>query len=345
MKNGILSASLACVIFIASQADASAGSLYGNPYSGLFVQAEQAPEKKQIDGKETGEQGAGETKKKIVRYSILIGVPVLVYSFALGSWGWADRRSWKWGHEGFFGHGTYEGGLDKTCHMYSQYFTMRAAYTVFNYTENGAPIKWVYAIGFTSLLGLSIEFGDAYSGQNGFAWEDLVANAVGITIGSLLEKYPKADAFVSLSAEYFPTEYFRKRPQHLMMFPDDYSGWSIMANFKLAGFREIGLEIPDFMRYIMLDLGYFCRGYTKYDRRTAAEGLRYPTKSQNWFFGVSINMMEVVKDFFEDKNSFACRAAQQPFKYIHIPAGYKFKYAIRKSIGHPKVRWNNPMNK
>jgi hypothetical protein len=43
---------------------------------------------------------------------------------------------------------------------------------------------------------------------------------------------------------------------------------------------------------------------------------------------VSVNMMEVVKDFFTDKESFACRALQQPFKYYHVPVGVRHSFVV-----------------
>jgi len=276
-------------------------------------------------------QGAGkdDIKKDIIRYSFLMGVPALTYFFAIYAWSWGDRSHWLWAHEGYFGEQTYQGGEDKFAHAFSHYLVMRAACNIFDYTENGHPRKWLYAGGLTLVLGLSIEVGDAYSGENGFSFEDITANMVGITLGYLLEKYPLADKFVGYSATYIPTRYYRDHPNMLWKFPDDYSGWKFMLNFKLAGFEYLGIKLPDFLRYVMLDVGFYARNYTKYDNHGLGEDKSLWRETRRyWFVGASVNMMEVVNSCFDRKASFWNSALQQPFKYYHVPAGYSIDTRI-----------------
>ncbi len=262
-------------------------------------------------------------RKKIIRYSTSIGIPALTYFFAIAAWGWGDRDSWKWADERWFQEDTYQGGFDKTAHVFSHYLVMRASYNIFNYTENGESSKWFYSIGLTSLIGLGIEVGDSHAGENGFCYQDLIADAVGITLGALLEAYPVADKFIGYSAEYIPTQYFRDRPGEMWLFPDDYSGWKFMLNFKLAGFEYIGIKIPDFLRFVMIDVGFYARGYSKYDNHyREMESKRY------WFIGVSVNMMEIINQMFDRKPSLENSALQQPFKYYHLPIGYKYDTRI-----------------
>jgi hypothetical protein len=104
---------------------------------------------------------------------------------------------------------------------------------------------------------------------------------LGIGIASLLELFPEVDAFVSLSAQYIPTKYFRKHPQRLKWLMDDYSGWRFMANIKLAGFRYIGINVPEFMRYIQFDIGYYTTGFTKYDYRCGGCSGHSPSTAGN----------------------------------------------------------------
>ncbi len=263
------------------------------------------------------------TRKEVIRYSFLVGLPAVTYFFAIYAWNWGDRNHWLWAHEGYFGERTYQGGEDKFAHAYSHYLVMRTACNIFDYTENGSPRKWFYAGGLTLALGLSIEVGDAYSGENGFSFEDITANLAGITLGYLLEKYPKADKFVGYSATYFPSKYYRDHPGMLWKFPDDYSGLKFMLNFKLAGFEYVGFDIPDFLRYVMIDLGYYCRNYTKYDNNGLGEDKSlWKETSRYWFIGLSVNLMEVVNSCFDRKPSMWNSALQQPFKYYHVPLGY-----------------------
>jgi len=283
-------------------------------------------------GNEVNKHEQEAIKKKAIRYSILFGVPVNTYVVSLLTWDWGKTTHFRLSHEGWFGQNTYSGGADKAAHLFSFYTIMRILYNIYDYTEDGAPVKWAYSAGLSSFMALGIEIGDGFcKNQNGFSIGDLTMGFIGIGIASILELFPAVDAFVSLSAEYYPTKYFRKHPQRLMWFLDDYSGWKFMANIKLAGLRYVGVNIPDFMRYIMFDVGYYTRNFTKYDYRYAEVGRyiegRYREKREI-FIGVSVNMMEVVKDFFTDKESFACRALQQPFKYYHVPVGARHSFVV-----------------
>jgi hypothetical protein len=271
-------------------------------------------------------------KKKSIRYSILFGVPINTYVVSLLTWDWGKTTRFRLSHEGWFAQNTYAGGADKAAHLFSFYTIMRILYNIYDYTEDGAPVKWAYSAGLSAFMALGIEIGDGFcKNQNGFSIGDLTMGFIGIGMASLLERFPQVDAFMSLSAEYYPTKYFRKYPQRLKWFLDDYSGWKFMVNIKLAGFRYVGVNIPDFMRYIMFDVGYYTRNFTKYDYRYGEIGRfiegRYREKREV-FIGVSVNMMEVVKDFFTDKESFACRALQQPFKYYHVPVGARYSFVV-----------------
>jgi len=276
-----------------------------------------------------------EVKRDALRYIYSVGFPGLTFAYAFSSWGWGKRDYWKWSHEGFFEHNTHYGGFDKIGHLFTHYSAMRLSCSVFNYTERGSNIRFLYGALLTFLMGLSIEIGDAYSGY-GFAYHDIIFDSAGILIGGLLEAFPKVDAFISLSIEYWPSAFFRKHPQKLLLLFDDFGGMIVMANIKLAGFKEVGLDIPNFMRYIMIDVGYGVKGYTSYDRRVAWDNYHLPMKSQNFYIGISINFMEIVKDFFKDRDSFACRATQQVFKYYHIPAGYKHRFNLKGSLNEPR---------
>ncbi len=288
-----------------------------------------------VKSKTTAETTNDDAKRDALRYTYSIGFPGAVFAYAFSSWGWANRGYWKWSHEGFFEHNTHYGGYDKIGHMFTHYSAMRLSCSVFNYTERGSNFRFLYGALLTLLMGLSIEIGDAYSGY-GFAYHDIIFDSAGILIGGLLEAFPKVDAFVSLSIEYWPSAFFRKHPGKILLMPDDFGGMIVMANIKLAGFREVGVNIPNFMRYIMLDIGYGVKGYTSYDRRVAWEHYRLPVKSQNLYVGISINFVEVIKDFFKDQQSLACRATQQVFKYYHIPAGYKHRFNLNESVAMPR---------
>ncbi|MBN2161167.1 MAG: DUF2279 domain-containing protein [Spirochaetes bacterium] len=291
---------------------------------------------------ENNNTGDDDTRRAIVRYAYSVGLPALVFAYGFSTWGWAKRDYWLWSDEGYFSHGTRYGGADKLGHLFSHYCAMRMSCAVFNYTEKGSNIRFLYGSLLTMAVGLAIEIGDAYSGY-GFCYQDLIFDAIGMCIGGLLSAFPKVDAFVSLSIQYWPSRFFRKYPEKLTLLPEDYSGMQVMANIKLAGFRAVGVNIPNFMRYIMIDIGYGTRGYTSYDRRFAWENFSIPFKSQDIYVGISINMMEVVKDFFKDPGNLACRATQQVFKYYHIPAGYQHRFILKENINRAHKEMNPPL--
>jgi hypothetical protein len=270
-------------------------------------------------------------KKAWIRYTILLGAPVNTYVVALFTWSWGSTTKFRLSHEGWFRQNTYAGGADKIAHFFSHYLLMRALYNIYDYTEDGAPSKWAYSVGLTALLSIGIELGDGFcKKQDGFSAGDLTMGLLGIGIASLLELFPAADAFLGISAEYYPTKYFRRHPQRLMWFMDDYSGWRFMANIKLAGFRYVGVSVPDFMRYIMFDVGYHTHDYTRFDYRYAEIGRAFGGRfmKREVFIGVSVNLAEFIRDLFTDKESLECRALQQPFKYYHVPLGARHSFRL-----------------
>jgi hypothetical protein len=269
--------------------------------------------------------------KKSIRWSVLAVVPVNMFTVSALVWDWGRTTKFRFGNEGWFGRNTYAGGSDKMAHLYAHYLIMRVLYNVYDFTEDGGPLKWAFSAGITGGIALGIEIGDGFcKNQNGFSYADLTMGFLGLGIAALLEQFPAVDSFVSLSVGYIPTKYFRKHPQRLMWLTDDYSGWKFMANIKLAGFRYLGLPMPEFLKYIQFDVGYYSTGFTKYDYNWAEieRAFNRKGKERNVYIGISLNFVEVVKDFFKDTNSLACRAVQQPVKYYHIPLGIDQRFKL-----------------
>ena len=222
----------------------------------------------------------------------------------------------------FFGENTNAGGADKTGHAFSHYVAFRALHAYYNWSENGKSTKWFYSIPTATLLGLLIEVGDAYSSEYGFSYEDLVADMTGIGLGILLEYSPTLDSLIGYSWQYWPTDrYFDKFHSKPLNMTTDYNGAKFVLNFRLAGLQNLGLKLPNFLRYIQFDFGYFTRNY-----RSGDETDEGPYRSL--YYGISLNFMEVVKDFFDNPESRTCKILQVPFKYYHIPAGYSGDYKI-----------------
>ena len=268
---------------------------------------------------------SGSDYKRYLTYGTVITSFALTYYYGAEAWGWGEN-DFKFGNEGWFGQETDSGGIDKVGHMWIHYALQRGFNNLFEWTlgnENEALLLSSFTAGG---IGLAIELGDGTSSAWGFAYQDLIADWTGVALGALLEAYPKADAFIGFTWEYWPTETFLEESEgrkkaHVT---SDYSGHKYMINFKLAGFTNLGWDMPEFLRYVSLDFGYYTRGYTDYEKLGAE-------KTRTLYTGISLNMMEVVKDFFEPENreSRLCKGLQQPFKYLHVPIGYNIEKTLR----------------
>jgi len=73
----------------------------------------------------------------------------------------------------------------------------------------------------------------------------------------------------------------------------------------------------------MFDAGYYTKNFTKYDNYIGKTD-----KKRHWVYGISINLSEVVSDFYSNKKSTLCRLSKQPFNYYHIPIGYSHNSVI-----------------
>jgi hypothetical protein len=328
MRVAMTGAVLCLLLGAAPAARAGSAGLYAP--AGLWPFAAPAPESSAPPGKTPEQKKADDARRLaearlITRYAVVVGVPLTTYLVAWLSWDWGDvRAQWKWANEGWFGRNTYSGGADKLGHVFSHYVMFRAMYAIFNFTEEGRYTRWIYSVILPSMLALGIELGDAFSSaQNGFAYEDLLCGLTGIGIGVIMEKFPVVDSFFAISVEYFPSKYMRKNMDQILKFIDDYSGWKFMINFKLSGFRDMGYRMPHFLRYVMLDFGYYTRGFTDYDRQVGDT-----SRPRNLFIGFSVNMAEVVDDLFPDKYKKVARYLKQPFNYVHIPLGYHYSFEL-----------------
>lgn len=253
---------------------------------------------------------------------VFIGVPIGTLVYGMATWNWGEEDGFHVRHEGFFGQNTANGGADKVGHAFSHYIAFRILHNYYDWSENGKNTKWFYSITTAASLGLLIEVGDAYTSEYGFSYEDLISDLTGISLGILLEYSPTLDSLIGYSWQYWPTSrYYGKNGEKPLNFTTDYNGSKFVLNFRLAGLQNFGLKLPNFLRYIQLDFGYFSRNYRSGD--VTDEG---PYRSL--YYGISLNFMEVVKDFFDNPESRTSRILQQPFKYYHIPAGYHQDYKI-----------------
>jgi len=311
-KHIIQCAALILLVFITFSVFAQQNSISSSP------SADTSDNNIQISN-EPFTEGNSPTTPTLVMF---IALPTFTLLYGVSTWDWGNQKSFHVNHEGFFGENTNAGGADKTGHAFSHYVAFRALHAYYDWSENGKSTKWFYSIVTASSLGLLIEVGDAYSSEYGFSYEDLVADMTGIGLGILLEYSPTLDSLIGYSWQYWPTDsYFDKFHSKPLNMTTDYNGAKFVLNFRLAGLQNLGLKLPNFLRYIQFDFGYFTRNY-----RSGDETDEGPYRSL--YYGISLNFMEVVKDFFDNPESRTCKILQVPFKYYHIPAGYSGDYKI-----------------
>jgi hypothetical protein len=257
-------------------------------------------------------------------------IPPLTLAFGMKVWDWGESHEPRIGNEGWFGQDTSFGGADKAGHLYAHYVVERMLFTVYDHLDSRPNEALIFSTTMSCIVGLMIELGDMYTSQYGFSFEDLIADYVGVFAGALLDYSPIADSFFGLTVTYVPTDAYLKNERgwlRAFQWVNDYSGFTYLMHLKLAGFKNIGIDIPEFLRYIQLDAGYYTRGMSAYDQienRTRDDDRRY------LYCGISINFAEIVKDFYDDDRSVACRVSQIPFRYYTIPSGPNYS----KELAH-----------
>lgn len=261
------------------------------------------------------------TLKDITRWTFLGGTFPVVFAFGIKSWDWGSRHDPYSRNEDWFGENTSFGGADKTGHMLAHYVIQRGMYSLFDWTENGGNMKWPYSIGLTMGTGLFIEIGDAYTSQYGFSKEDLIIDYVGILCGAILDYSPMLDGFIGFSMQYVPSDGYRggfndgDRFKNSLDIVNDYSGNQYMMNFKVAGFRNLGFDVPLVLRLISIDLGFYTKGYTHFD-----EGKYYKEKERDVFVGISINSSQLIDEIWpDDHRGLAYKIPYTFFQYYHVP--------------------------
>ncbi len=256
-------------------------------------------------------------QRRLLRYSIMVGAPMVTFIYGTEAWDWGETSTFRWGRERWFQQDTDSGGADKLGHFFAHYLISRGLYRVFYHIEECETRRLLYPAITAGIIGTLIEIGDGFTGRYGFSWEDWVANNVGIGLAYALDRYPRLDRFIGVSGFYWPSDGFRehrdKHDKNYLNFVADYTGWKFAFNFRLAGFRDTRVELPEFMHYLQLDLGYYTRNYTVYDQYYEKPETRH------LFGGISVNFSEVTRQVLPRNR--ATRLLPGVFRYYYVPVG------------------------
>lgn len=230
--------------------------------------------------------------KAIWTTAMSLAIPTGVLVQGVMSWDWGkDKKKFGFGTEGFFDPTSYSGGADKTGHMMSHYIQKRFYTWLFYNLGHDLKSSQMFGILGAGLTGLMIEIGDGISRYK-FSWEDILMDTIGITIGWVLDQYPKIDELIGLRWEWFPSEnYLDKRQKDKFDFMSDYDGQKFYLSLKAKGIP--GLREKWYTRYLTADVGFFTRGY-KPDH-TAGE-MRNQNNSQWFSYGLGLNLGALIND-------------------------------------------------
>ncbi len=189
-------------------------------------------------------------------------------------------------NEGGFGRETYTGGVDKLSHAYTFYIGTRLlgdALQWGGYSRNEALVTSIIA---NAATGYVIELFDGYSKKTyGFSREDLVANAVGILMGSAVILYPDLDRKFSYRMRYVP-----KGAGGSANFIDSYEGQTYFLTARLSGFMDLAPHNP--LRYLELVFGYQGTGFKP---RVGVPGIDYARHERRTYYGIGLNVEEIFR--------------------------------------------------
>ncbi|MCC7068286.1 MAG: DUF2279 domain-containing protein [Burkholderiales bacterium] len=189
-------------------------------------------------------------------------------------------------NEGWFGRETYAGGVDKLSHVYTFYIGTRVLADTLQW--GGASKGEALAISAAANAGTSylIELFDGYSKKTyGFSREDLVADAVGILMGSAVVLWPELDRKFAYRMRYVP-----KGAGGSANFIDSYEGQTYFLSARFAGFMNLSPKNP--LRYLELVFGY--RG-TGFKPRAGVPGVDYARHERRTYYGIGLNVEEILR--------------------------------------------------
>jgi hypothetical protein len=205
--------------------------------------------------------------------------------------------------EGWFDHGTPDGGSDKLGHAFLGYTLTGAfsyAYREWGFSDDEAFVRGAVN---SAMITTMIEIGDGFSKSQGFCWEDEVADMAGIGIGYLRYRVPGVREKVDFRIEWLPSPSFHEKWDPFT----DYSGQKNVVALKPSGFFHT--EEP-FWNAIEFQIGYYTRGYEGRDRDYFHSEKRYG------YVAIGLNMTYLVEKLSGHTTWGAFEYYQVPYTYL-----------------------------
>lgn len=234
-----------------------------------------------------GTTAVSDEEKNFRTRALVLGSLGGVLAYGKTTW-WKDGFT---GHfntvnEGWFGQNTYSGGADKIGHAYFTYAGTRLLSHAFEWAGNNHEdsVHLSAATLFGTLM--AVETIDGFSKRWRFSKEDTIMNVLGTGLGLLFEKNKRLDDLFDFRLHYWPSGDARRLNEISPV--NDYSGQTYLLVAKATGMPA--LRNHEVLRYFELAVGYGSRGYEP------NEGVPYPDRHRNLYFGISLNISEILKN-------------------------------------------------
>lgn len=221
----------------------------------------------------------------------------------IGIWGYLEwdyqSSDFNVADEGWFQKDAKYGGADKFGHFWSSYAISDAFTALYKNWGYSATKANTYAALSAWTVQAAMEIGDMTSESQGFSWEDMAMNTVGVLTSILMERYPNLDRKIDFRVQYELNE-----PVNGIF--DDYSNLSYSMVLKLDGFDSIE---STFLKYLELHAGYYSRGYGDND---------FDDDSRSVYLGFSFNFSRLFQDNDYKKTGKVLEYIQPPYSVAKV---------------------------
>ncbi|MHB9101143.1 MAG: DUF2279 domain-containing protein [Sulfuricella sp.] len=275
--------------------------------------AEEAAGSPSYPGEIGGITAVSDEERKFRTRALILGSLGGVLAYGKTTW-WKDGYT---GHfstvnEGWFGQNTYSGGADKMGHAYFSYAGTRLLSHAFEWAGNSREdsVHLSAATVFGTLM--AVETIDGFSKRWKFSKEDMVMNVLGTGLGLLFEKNKRLDDLFDFRLHYWPSGDARRLNEISPV--NDFSGQTYLLVAKATGIPQ--LRSHEVLRYFELAAGYGSRGYEP------NEGVPYPDRHRNLYFGISLNISEILRNtVFRDsaEKTRSQRVTETVLEYVQVP--------------------------
>jgi hypothetical protein len=225
-------------------------------------------------------------------------------ALGVANWDWGGSPSFRAIPEGWFGLDTHWGGADKLGHAFSAFAMTNVVAERLLRSDRSPERAALSGVLTAQAFLLYIELLDGFSGEQGFAREDVVMNLVGSGLAYARTVHPQLRELMDFRVEYRPSGYEGFQPF------TDYAGQKYLLAWKLAGVPALR-GTP--LRFAELQLGYYTRGFSKAEE---AAGL---APSRHAFVGIGLNLSELLWGPRAGRESEGRSAGRLFFEHIQLP--------------------------